>query len=81
VLVMRDTTERPEGVTAGTAKLVGTNEENIFEEADTLLGDEAAYKAMANAVSPYGDGKASERVRYLVLKELGIDSPKVAMWE
>ena len=80
VLVLRDTTERPEGVSAGTAKLVGTNEERIFQEGDTLLGDESAYKAMANAVSPYGDGKASERVRYLVLKALGVASPEVAMW-
>ncbi len=81
VLVMRDTTERPEGVTAGTAKLVGTNEERIFQEGSSLLGDEAAYKAMANAVSPYGDGKASERIRFLVLKSLGIETPEVPMWE
>jgi len=81
VLVLRDTTERPEGVTAGTAKLVGTNEERIFQEGSSLLGNEAAYKAMANAVSPYGDGKAAERIRYLVLKALGVSSPEVPMWE
>ncbi len=80
VLVMRDTTERPEGVTAGTAKLVGTDEERIFQEGDKLLGDPVAYKAMANAVSPYGDGKASERIRFLVLRALGVSSPEVPMW-
>jgi UDP-N-acetylglucosamine 2-epimerase (non-hydrolysing) len=81
VLVLRDTTERPEGVTAGTAKLVGTVTEKIIEEGSALLGDPAAYKAMANAVSPYGDGKASERIRYLVLKSLGIETPAVPMWD
>ena len=80
VLVLRDTTERPEGVTAGTAKLVGTVKENVLAEGRKLLGDPAAYAAMANAVSPYGDGKASERIRYLTLKRLGIDSPEVPMW-
>ncbi len=81
VLVLRDTTERPEGVTAGTAKLVGTVAERIIDEGSALLGDPAAYKAMANAVSPYGDGKASERIRYLVLKSLGIETPAVPMWD
>ncbi|MEZ0324625.1 MAG: non-hydrolyzing UDP-N-acetylglucosamine 2-epimerase [Fimbriimonas sp.] len=81
VLVLRDTTERPEGVSAGTAKLVGTDEEAIYREGHKLLGDEAEFKRMANAVSPYGDGKAAERVRYQVLKYLGVDSPEVPMWE
>jgi UDP-N-acetylglucosamine 2-epimerase (non-hydrolysing) len=81
VLVLRTTTERPEGVTAGTAKLVGTDENEIFDEGSRLLGDEAAYRKMANATSPYGDGKASERIRFLVLKRLGIDSPEVPMWQ
>jgi len=80
VLVMRDTTERPEGVTAGTAKLVGTDEERIFQEGSRLLGDENAYKAMANAVSPYGDGKASERIRFLVLNALNVETDQVPMW-
>jgi UDP-N-acetylglucosamine 2-epimerase len=80
VLVLRDTTERPEGVTAGTAKLVGTNEDHIYNEAHRLLSSPEAYKAMANAVSPYGDGKAAERIRYIVLKHLGINSPEVPMW-
>lgn len=81
VLVLRDTTERPEGVDAGTAKLVGADEERIYMEARTLLSDEAAYRQMANAVSPYGDGHASARIRYVVLRELGVDSPQVPMWE
>ena len=80
VLVLRDTTERPEGVTAGTAKLVGTDEEIIFEEARQLLCDPKAYEAMAHAVSPYGDGRAAERIRYLLLSKVGIGSPEVAMW-
>jgi UDP-N-acetylglucosamine 2-epimerase (non-hydrolysing) len=62
VLVMRDTTERPEAVTAGTVKLIGTNAEDIYQEASTLLLDESAYRAMAAAVNPYGDGKAVERI-------------------
>jgi UDP-N-acetylglucosamine 2-epimerase (non-hydrolysing) len=62
VLVMRDTTERPEGVDAGTAKLVGANAQNIIREATRLLDDESAYRAMAEAKNPYGDGKAAPRV-------------------
>lgn len=62
VLVMRDTTERPEGIKAGTLKLVGTDEETIYRNFKTLLEDEAAYHAMANASNPYGDGHACERI-------------------
>ncbi len=62
VLVMRETTERPEGVTAGTAKLVGTDIDTIVSETSTLLTDSAAYDRMARAVSPYGDGLAAERI-------------------
>jgi UDP-N-acetylglucosamine 2-epimerase (non-hydrolysing) len=80
VLVLRDTTERPEGVTAGTAKLVGTDESVIYAAGKLLLEDESAYKAMANAVSPYGDGRASERIRYIILRRLGIESPPETMW-
>lgn len=80
VLVLRDTTERPEGCDAGTAKLVGTDESRIYTEGHVLLANAHAHQMMAQAVSPYGDGKASERIRYVVLKELGIDSPQVAMW-
>ena len=62
VLVMRDTTERPEGVEAGTLKLVGTDEETIYRECRKLLTDQAAYDEMSHAVNPYGDGCASERI-------------------
>ena len=80
VLVLRDTTERPEGVDAGTARLVGTDEERIFQEGRILLSDPAAYEAMANAVSPYGDGRASQRIRYILLRSLGLESEQVPMW-
>ena len=66
VLVMRDTTERPEGVEAGTAKLVGTDEERIVTEVIRLLDDEAAYSTMARAHNPFGDGHASARIARLV---------------
>ena len=62
VLVMRDTTERPEGVAAGTLKLVGTDEEVIYQACRTLLTDQAAYDAMSKAANPFGDGHASERI-------------------
>ncbi|MCO4746187.1 MAG: UDP-N-acetylglucosamine 2-epimerase (non-hydrolyzing) [Proteobacteria bacterium] len=62
VLVLRDTTERPEGLEAGTVKLVGTDVERIVDEATQLLTDEAAYAAMAEAHNPYGDGHASARI-------------------
>lgn len=62
VLVMRDTTERPEGVAAGTLKLVGTDEEVIYHEFSRLLSDEEEYAAMSKASNPYGDGHASERI-------------------
>ncbi|MDO5381693.1 MAG: UDP-N-acetylglucosamine 2-epimerase (non-hydrolyzing) [Eubacteriales bacterium] len=62
VLVMRDTTERPEGVEAGTLKLVGTEEENIYKNFTLLLNDINEYNKMAKAVNPYGDGHACERI-------------------
>ena len=62
VLVMRNTTERPEGVAAGTLRLVGTDEETIYREFSRLLDDPAAYAEMAHASNPYGDGHASERI-------------------
>ena len=63
VLVVRSTTERPEGVEAGTVRLVGTNRETVFREASRLLTDPEAYQAMAKARNPYGDGHAAERIR------------------
>lgn len=62
VLVMRDTTERPEGVFAGTLKLVGTQEDVIYKQFSELLNDENEYKRMSNACNPYGDGHACERI-------------------
>ena len=62
VLVMRDTTERPEGIKAGTLKLVGTDEEVIYSEFKRLLMDKKAYESMSHASNPYGDGRACERI-------------------
>lgn len=70
VLVMRDTTERPEGVSAGTVKLVGTDASTIVTEVSRLLTDEAAYKKMAEATNPYGDGKAASRIVEAIEREL-----------
>ncbi|MCC5608213.1 UDP-N-acetylglucosamine 2-epimerase (non-hydrolyzing) [Nostoc sp. CHAB 5834] len=74
VLVLRDTTERPEAVAAGTAKLVGTTTENIFANAAELLSDPDAYEAMANAINPFGDGHAAERILQIVQNYLGLSS-------
>jgi UDP-N-acetylglucosamine 2-epimerase (non-hydrolysing) len=71
VLVMRETTERPEGVAAGTARLVGTDEEAIVRETERLLDDPRAYEAMARAHNPYGDGKSSARIAELMARSLG----------
>lgn len=68
VLVMRDTTERPEGVAAGTARLVGTDANMIVAETSRLLDDEAAYMAMSRAHNPYGDGQAARRIAELVVE-------------
>lgn len=71
VLVMRETTERPEGVEAGTAKLVGTSAERIVTEISTLLDDTAAYEAMARAHNPFGDGRSARRIVELLANEIG----------
>ncbi len=68
VLVMRDTTERPEGIAAGTLKLVGTDEEVIYHNFKELLMNEKAYDAMAKAINPYGDGLASKRIADILEK-------------
>ncbi len=68
VLVMRDTTERPEGIEAGTLKLVGTTEETIYHEMKKLLTDDTLYQSMSRAVNPYGDGHASERIVQAIQK-------------
>ncbi len=68
VLVMRETTERPEGIAAGTARLVGTDKNRIVSEIFSLLDDEAAYNAMARAHNPFGDGRAAERIAEIVAR-------------
>ena len=72
VLVMRQNTERPEAVVAGTVKLVGTNRSLIVAEAKLLLDDDAAYHSMANAVNPYGDGKGADRAVAAIAELLGV---------
>ncbi len=71
VLVLRRTTERPEGVTAGTSTLIGTQRDDIVNAASELLGDEAAYARMSHAANPYGDGKAGERIAQALLHWAG----------
>ena len=68
VLVMRETTERPEGVDAGTVRLVGTDVERITEEAAALLGDPAEYERRSRIANPYGDGKSAGRIVELLDK-------------
>lgn len=72
VLVMRENTERPEAVAAGTVKLIGTDEQRIVDEVNALLNDEAAYAAMANAANPYGDGNAAARTIAAIAQLLGV---------
>jgi len=74
VLVMRETTERPEGVTAGTARLIGTDTARIVTEISTLLDDKAAYEAMARAHNPFGDGTAARQIVEIVGRVNGSDS-------
>lgn len=70
VLVMRDTTERPEGIAAGTLKLVGTEEETIYNEFSRLLSDKEEYDAMSKASNPYGDGHACEKIADVLVRAL-----------
>lgn len=77
VLVMRNKTERPEGIEAGTAKLVGTNSKNILDMTLALLEDKKLYESMAHVVNPYGDGKASDRILAIIESEMSrIDVPR-----
>ena len=71
VLVLRDTTERPEAVTAGTVHLIGTAQERVYAETKRLLTDRAAYAEMAEAVNPYGDGEAARRIIEAILYHAG----------
>lgn len=83
VLVLRDTTERPEAVAAGTVKLIGTDRERVYEEAKKLLTDKEEYGRMAESVNPYGDGRASERIIQAILYHYGLADgrPDVFMGE
>lgn len=72
VLVLRDTTERPEAVSAGTVKLIGTDKNRVYEETKLLLSDEKEYNRMAESCNPYGDGKASERILQAILYHYGL---------
>ena len=72
VLVMRDVTERPEAVEAGTVRLVGTDAETIVGECERLLDDEAAYAHMSRAHNPYGDGAASRRIIEEIVRDAGL---------
>ena len=76
VLVLRDTTERPEAVEAGTVRLIGTDKDRVYEETKRLLTDKDAYDAMSNAVNPYGDGQASRRIVQAILYTFGSGSEK-----
>lgn len=76
VLVLRDTTERPEGIEVGTLKLVGTEEDKVFEEAALLLSDKEEYEKMSQASNPYGDGNASERILDAIAYNFGIQQEK-----
>lgn len=81
VLVLRDTTERPEGVEVGTLKLVGTESEKVKEEMEELLDNDAEYQRMAQAKNPYGDGKASERILDAIAYYFGVTDKKPIEFE
>ena len=76
VLVLRDTTERPEAVKAGTVRLIGTSRDVVYNETKRLLTDHNAYKQMSNAVNPYGDGLAAKRIVKAILYTYGGESEK-----
>lgn len=76
VLVLRDTTERPEAVKAGTVKLIGTERQRVYDETKYLLTDEAEYHRMANTCNPYGDGKSSKRIIEAILYHYGLKDEK-----
>lgn len=81
VLVLRDTTERPEGVEAGTLKLVGTESEKVKKEMEELLDNDAEYQRMTQAKNPYGDGKASERILDAIAYYFGVTDKKPIEFE
>ncbi|WP_010279027.1 non-hydrolyzing UDP-N-acetylglucosamine 2-epimerase [Paenibacillus senegalensis] len=76
VLVLRDTTERPEGIEAGTLELVGTDEEHVYSRTRALLTDDVLYKQMSEAANPYGDGAAAKRIVEAILYEFGLQTER-----
>lgn len=80
VMVLRDTTERPEAVASGTVKLVGTDEDKVYNTAYKLLADEEAYREMAESINPYGDGHTSERIVQAILYFYGISEKKPSVF-
>ena len=76
VLVLRDTTERPEALTAGTVKLIGTDRDKVYAETKRLLTDKAEYNRMAEAINPYGDGKAARRIVQAIMWNYGLTEEK-----
>lgn len=81
VLVLRDTTERPEAIAAGTVKLIGTDQERVYSEAHLLLSNREAYLSMAEACNPYGDGLASERIVQAILWDRDNSRPRPERFE
>jgi UDP-N-acetylglucosamine 2-epimerase (non-hydrolysing) len=81
VLVLRDVTERPEGIQAGVARLVGTDEERVFVEADRLLSDSRARAGFATATNPYGDGHAGERIVDIIAHRMRGARRRIGEWE
>ena len=70
VLVLRDVTERPEAIAAGTARLIGTNQQSVYDGIRQLLTDDEVYRQMAHAANPYGDGRAAQYIRDILLEQL-----------
>ena len=81
ILVLRDTTERPEAVLAGTVKLIGTDRERVYAEAKKLLTDKEEYSRMAEAVNPYGDGQAARRIIHAILYHYGLADGRPDVFE
>lgn len=73
VLVMREVTERMEGIIAGTAKLIGTDSDKIISETNNIINSENKYIAMAKAVNPYGDGKTAKRIKEIILSRINYE--------
>jgi len=81
VLVLRDTTERPEAIAAGTVKLIGTDKQRVYQETQTLLADKNEYEKMANACNPYGDGQSSRRIVETILWKYGFSEQQPERFE